>query len=108
MAVKLVGKYQKVGAVFNNVADAVNDKDSNYSSELLAETKECFRRMLDNGVMLSPTEITWDQENYTIRIERVVSSFKDYEDAITFSIPAVMQGAAAGGWVFLGNDLSDI
>jgi len=108
MAVKLVVKYKKEGAVFANTAEAVASKDSKYSPELLEGAISCLAKMVADGIMLKPTTPSWDQSTYTLTLEREIVSFAEYQDAITFSIADTVAAAEEAGWMFVGSDVTSI
>lgn len=103
MSVTHSANYTKTGATFATAQDAWDDKNSLYIPGLQQSVDDCFAQMLLDGVLIQPVYPVWDQATFTLTIVKVVSSVAAYNAAVTFDVQAVVDGAAAAGWTFIGS-----
>ena len=101
MSTLRVAKYTKLGATFADGAAAYANKNSLFPEALKESVANCYASMLANGILLEPVSFDWDQETSTLSVNKLISSTEDYLAAITFSVPAVLQGAAEAGWTLI-------
>ena len=99
MSVTFSAKYTKNEATFASGVAAYADKNSLYSPELVQQVEDCYAQMITDGVLLAPVDPVWDQETFTLTINKLVTSVDDYEDAITFDVAACVAASNEAGWV---------
>ncbi|CAB4137971.1 hypothetical protein UFOVP328_164 [uncultured Caudovirales phage] len=95
--------YQKNGAVFADGAAAYADKNSLYTPELTTQVEECYATMLANGVLLAPVGHIWDQEAFTLTVQKTASSLEDYNAAVTFDNALVKSLSSQAGWTLVST-----
>lgn len=103
MTTLLTTVFQKNGAVFADATEAFANKNSQYPLSLSQQIAESNQAMLDQGVMLQPPEITWDQDTFKLTIKRLVTSHLDFLNLRTFSLHDAELYSLQAGWTMLSN-----
>ena len=80
MAVKLIAKFTKPGAVFPDAEAASADRKSLFSSDLSARTKHSYKLLKEIGIIISGPDISWDPDACLLTIERVVTDYNEFKN----------------------------
>jgi hypothetical protein len=78
MAVNLVAKFTKPGAVFSSAEEAQIDRKSLFSDDLKARMARSYAALTESGIILAGPTITWDQDTFTLTIVRTVTDNEEY------------------------------
>ena len=80
MAVKLIAKFIKPGAVFLNADSAQNDRKSLFTDDLKARMSTSYRMLKESGIVISGPDISWTQDTFMLTITRVVTDYDDFKN----------------------------
>lgn len=102
MAVNLVAKFTKSGAVFSSAQEAQADRKSLFSDDLKSRTSGSYSALTERGIILAAPTITWDQETFTLTIIRTVTDNEEYANfysSVGGSVRDEIEQASSGaGW----------
>lgn len=100
--------YVKDGATFANGDAAKDDKNSLYSPELQQSVTDSMNALLAAGILIEPYVYTWDQETFSLTVNKLVTAAADYYDNITYDQDAVLAAAEEAGWTWSGTTVEDV
>ena len=80
MAVKLIAKFVKPGAVFPDAEAALADRKSLFTSDLIDRMNQSYKLLKDRGIIISGPDISWDPDTYMLTIERVVTDHDEFKN----------------------------
>jgi hypothetical protein len=83
MAVKLIAKFVKPGAVFSNAEAAAADRKSLFTDDLIQRMGQSYKLLKDSGIIISGPDIFWDPDTYMLTIERVVTDYDEFKNYYT-------------------------
>jgi hypothetical protein len=78
MAVNLVAKFTKPGAVFSSAEEAQIDRKSLFSDDLKARMSSSYAALTESNIIIAGPTITWDQDTFMLTIVRTVTDNEEY------------------------------
>lgn len=90
---------------FGSAEDAYQDKNRLYTPEITAAIAAWHAAMINNGIMLQPLELAWNQADQTLSVIRTISNIDDYRESRTYDIDLLKQLAADAGWEDFGASM---
>jgi hypothetical protein len=103
-------QYEKNNATFVDGNEAYANKNSLYPAELELSVTEGNNAALADGVLLEPITYNWDQEIFTLSINKHVVSGDEYEAVRTsfgYDSDAALAADSAAGWTYLGTVITE-
>jgi hypothetical protein len=80
MAVKLIAKFIKPGAVFADANAAAADRKSLFTEDLTGRMNQSYKLLKESGIIISGPDIFWDPDTYMLTIERVVTDYDEFKN----------------------------
>lgn len=102
----LKDQYEKLGATFATAEEALTDKNSMFTPDLL-ETAN-YEQLAELGIYLQPPYPEWDPESFTLSVCKLVSSEAEYDANRTFNKTESVQEAELAGWTWLGRIVQEV
>jgi hypothetical protein len=81
MAVNLVAKFTKPGAVFSSADEAQIDRKSLFSDDLKYRMAGSYTALTESSIIIAGPIISWDQDTFTLTIVRTVTDNEAYVNA---------------------------
>ncbi len=102
MAVNLVAKFTKSGAVFSSAEEAQADRKSLFSDDLKNRMSRSYAALTESGIIIAGPTITWDQDTFTLTIIRTVTDNDEYasfySDVDSGVRDEIEQSSSGAGW----------
>jgi hypothetical protein len=102
MAVNLVAKFTKPGAVFSSAEEAQADRKSLFSDDLKARMSTSYTALTESNIIIAGPTISWDQDTFTLTIVRTVTNNEDYANLYGITGGTVRdeieQASSEAGW----------
>lgn len=90
---------------FGSAEDAYQDKNRLYTPEITAAIAAWHAAMINNGIMLQPIDLVWNQADQTLSVIRTISNIDDYQASQTHDLAAVKQLSTDAGWENFGASM---
>lgn len=101
MSQLLKQRFEKVGAIFEDAQQAINNRNSLIPAETQQNINDCHDDLLVQGILLVPVFFEWDQDTFIVCACKLVSSVDAYMEARTFDPAPVVAEIEAAGWTHL-------
>jgi hypothetical protein len=99
-------QYEKLGAVFASGEEAFADKNSLFTPELYSTMNE--NELISLGILLEPYHFEWDQDTFTLTVNKLVSSEVAYNENRTTDSATAFDLANQAGWTYLGKIVTEV
>lgn len=92
-------------ANFASGEEAYQDKNRLYTPEVTAAIAAWHETMVNDGIMLQPLELVWNQADQSLSVIRTISDIDDYLASRTHDVEVVKQLSTDAGWEDLGASM---
>ena len=104
-------QYQKPEAIFANNDQAISSMREAIPTEMRTISQSSNAQLLEQGILLSPIYFEWNQETFTLTVNKLVSSAIEYRagraaDSL-LDTAAMQESISAAGWTYIGTIVED-
>lgn len=104
-------QYQKPEVIFTNGDQAIASMREAIPTEMQNVSKASNTQLLGQGILLSPIYFDWDQATFTLTVNKLVSSEKEYHRGRAadplLNNAAIAESIIAAGWTHTGTIIED-